>query len=85
MDLLHIHNFSYAAKLVLAFVIVNWSVSAHCDRIAPENAANAPEFTQTDTNDWLNSKPLTLESLRGKTVLIDFWTFGCWNCYRSFP
>lgn len=45
----------------------------------------APEFTQTDAAEWLNSPPLSLADLRGDVVLIDFWTFACWNCYRSFP
>jgi thiol-disulfide isomerase/thioredoxin len=44
-----------------------------------------PAFTHTDPQDWINSEPLALEDLRGKVVLIDFWTFDCWNCYRSFP
>src|SRR5262249_6588273 len=34
---------------------------------------------------WLNSPPLTTESLRGKVVLIDFWTYSCINCLRSLP
>ncbi|MFM0738795.1 cytochrome c biogenesis protein DipZ [Paraburkholderia xenovorans] len=34
---------------------------------------------------WLNSPPLTVESLRGKVVLIDFWTYSCINCLRSLP
>jgi len=34
---------------------------------------------------WLNSPPLTLESLRGKVVLIDFWTYSCVNCLRAIP
>jgi cytochrome c biogenesis protein CcdA/thiol-disulfide isomerase/thioredoxin len=34
---------------------------------------------------WLNSPPLTRESLRGKVVLIDFWTYSCINCLRSLP
>ncbi|ANH67417.1 cytochrome c biogenesis protein DipZ [Mitsuaria sp. 7] len=34
---------------------------------------------------WLNSKPLTAEALRGKVVLIDFWTYSCINCLRSLP
>lgn len=55
------------------------------DVIAAEQAAPAPEFTHTDANDWLNSEPLTLQDLRGKVVLLDVWTFACWNCYRSFP
>lgn len=35
--------------------------------------------------EWLNSNPLTREQLRGKVVLIDFWTYSCINCLRSIP
>ncbi|GAB3784118.1 cytochrome c biogenesis protein DipZ [Dyella agri] len=34
---------------------------------------------------WLNSAPLTPASLRGKVVLVDFWTYSCINCLRSLP
>ena len=34
---------------------------------------------------WFNSPPLTLAGLRGKTVLIDFWTYSCINCLRTLP
>lgn len=34
---------------------------------------------------WLNSKPLKLEELRGKVVLVDFWTYTCINCIRTLP
>src|SRR5437660_665882 len=34
---------------------------------------------------WVNSPALTLSALRGKVVLIDFWTFSCVNCVRTFP
>lgn len=34
---------------------------------------------------WLNSSPLATQSLRGKVVLIDFWTFACINCQRAIP
>jgi cytochrome c biogenesis protein CcdA/thiol-disulfide isomerase/thioredoxin len=34
---------------------------------------------------WLNSPPLTTESLKGKVVVIDFWTYSCVNCQRSIP
>ena len=35
--------------------------------------------------EWLNSPPLTAESLKGKVVLVDFWTYSCINCLRSIP
>ncbi|EJZ21866.1 cytochrome c biogenesis protein DipZ, partial [Rhizobium sp. Pop5] len=35
--------------------------------------------------EWLNSKPLTAEQLRGKVVLVDFWTYSCINCIRTIP
>src|SRR5580704_18006736 len=35
--------------------------------------------------EWLNSPPLTPEGLRGKVVLIDFWTYSCINCLRAIP
>jgi thiol-disulfide isomerase/thioredoxin len=34
---------------------------------------------------WLNSPPLTAQQLRGKVVLVDFWTYSCINCLRSLP
>jgi cytochrome c biogenesis protein CcdA/thiol-disulfide isomerase/thioredoxin len=35
--------------------------------------------------EWLNSAPLTPAALRGKVVLVDFWTYSCINCLRSLP
>ena len=43
----------------------------------------APELV-SDGN-WFNSEPLTLQKLRGKVVLIDFWTYSCINCQRTLP
>ena len=43
----------------------------------------APEFT--GISDWLQHRPLTLQRLRGKVVLIDFWTYSCINCLRTLP
>ncbi|MES2037657.1 MAG: cytochrome c biogenesis protein DipZ [Pseudomonadota bacterium] len=39
----------------------------------------------TGATQWLNSKPLTAQELKGKVVLIDFWTYSCINCLRSLP
>ena len=43
----------------------------------------APEFA--GTQEWLNSEPLSLDGLRGRVVLIDFWTYTCVNCIRTLP
>jgi len=43
----------------------------------------APEIT--GVTHWVNSQPPTLQELRGKVVLIDFWTFGCINCIHTRP
>jgi len=43
----------------------------------------APEFAKTGR--WFNSTPLSLSKLRGRVVLIDFWTYTCINCIRTLP
>ena len=45
--------------------------------------APAPEFS--GANGWVNSPPLTREDLRGKVVLVDFWTYTCINWIRTAP
>ncbi len=52
---------------------------------AMESKRKAPEFTHTDADSWIGSNPLSWHDLKGKVVLLDIWTFDCWNCYRSFP
>jgi cytochrome c biogenesis protein CcdA/thiol-disulfide isomerase/thioredoxin len=50
------------------------------------NCGSAPNFTRITT--WLNTpggKPLSLAALRGKVVLVDFWTYSCINCQRTLP
>ncbi len=43
----------------------------------------APELT--GITGWLNTEPLSLADLRGKVVLLDFWTYSCINCQRTLP
>jgi len=55
---------------------------------SPTQAADQrplPAFSARAPSAWINSPPLELAALRGKVLLIDVWTFDCWNCYRSFP
>ena len=55
--------------------------AAKTDELADRGAF--PELTGATS--WINSPPLTPESLRGKVVLVDFWTYSCINCLRSLP
>jgi thiol-disulfide isomerase/thioredoxin len=50
-------------------------ISARHARPAPELAAGT----------WINSDALSIEKLRGRVVLVDFWTFGCYNCRNTLP
>ncbi|MGR6800547.1 redoxin family protein, partial [Aeromonas veronii] len=34
---------------------------------------------------WLNSQPLSVSALKGKVILVDFWTYSCINCIRAIP
>lgn len=56
---------------------------------AADNAPPLPVEGTLPTLDgavqWLNSPPLSAQSLRGKVVLIDFWTYSCINCLRTLP
>lgn len=47
------------------------------------NATSAPEITGGQK--WFNSDPLTLAGLKGKVVMVDFWTYTCINCIRTLP
>ena len=53
------------------------------DNIGSGLGERAPEFA--GISKWINSQPLTIEKLRGKVVLIDFWTYTCVNCIRTMP
>lgn len=48
-----------------------------------EATAQAPNFKGITA--WLNSGPLTMSDLRGKVVMVNFWTYGCYNCVNTLP
>jgi len=48
-----------------------------------ETRAAAPNFV--GISKWFNSAPLSISDLRGKVVLVDFWTYGCYNCVNTLP
>ena len=48
-------------------------------------SAESPLRSLDGTRQWINSPPLTSDQLRGKVVLVDFWTYSCINCLRTLP
>jgi cytochrome c biogenesis protein CcdA/thiol-disulfide isomerase/thioredoxin len=64
----------------------NIGISPQADMVKPSKLPDlgpAPEITGIAR--WVNSEPLTLQELRGKVVLVDFWTYSCINCIRTLP
>ena len=57
--------------------------TAQAQPILADAQRAAPNFV--GISNWLNSGPLNLADLRGKVVLVDFWTSGCINCARTLP
>src|SRR6478752_5339684 len=61
---------------------------ARAATVSPQ-AAKLPDFGAAPPflaiKEWINSKPLTIDDLRGKVVLVDFWTYSCINCLRTLP
>jgi thiol-disulfide isomerase/thioredoxin len=77
-----------ASASVVALCLIGTSVpgisgEAARDQTAPFAIAAAPDFT--GISNWFNSAPLNMASLRGKVVLVDFWTYGCVNCVNTLP
>ena len=62
------------------------SPSVASDPVEPTHASPAPVAPEfKGIGQWLNSPPLTLNQLRGKVVLVEFWTYSCINCIRVLP
>ncbi|MCW5704190.1 MAG: thioredoxin family protein [Bradyrhizobium sp.] len=63
------------------------AISAEALRSTPFEIAaaqyTAPNFV--GISNWFNSPPLDIASLRGKVVLVNFWTYGCVNCVNALP
>lgn len=51
-------------------------------QVAESKGSVAPELAN---GEWINSEPLTIQNLRGRVVLVEFWTFGCYNCRNTLP
>lgn len=71
------------ARAVAFLFACLFAVSACTAGSEAEKLRQAPEIT--GISHWLNTDPLTLEALRGKVVLVDFWAYSCINCLRTLP
>jgi len=69
---------SYATGLTK---LIRSSFGSSTEYKSSESAA-APELA---AGEWINSAPVKLSELRGRVVLIEFWTFGCINCRNTLP
>ncbi|RYG99189.1 MAG: redoxin domain-containing protein, partial [Alphaproteobacteria bacterium] len=89
--MLHPKKFVFAAGLLglygAALLVRPMTAPAPAITVAaaplPYDGVRAPDFPAGFP--WLNSKPLSLRALRGKVVLLDFWTYGCINCMHILP
>src|SRR5260370_34281390 len=82
------------AVLLLLILLTNWTSNIKAVSVNPQEGLEmatqdgdrirAPELS--GARGWLNTdKPLTLSALKGKVVLLDFWTYGCINCMHIIP
>jgi thiol-disulfide isomerase/thioredoxin len=66
------------AALFVAAGLLTWAAPG-----VSAEGRTAPEFVGITR--WLNSGPLSLAGLRGKVVLVNFWTYACYNCINTLP
>jgi cytochrome c biogenesis protein CcdA/thiol-disulfide isomerase/thioredoxin len=66
-----------------AFVPRGQQLASRLDKVPLKDYGSAPDVH--DVSAWINSRPLSLPELRGKVVLVDFWTYSCINCLRTLP
>jgi cytochrome c biogenesis protein CcdA/thiol-disulfide isomerase/thioredoxin len=66
-----------------AFVASGLQPASELSKVPLKDYGAAPDVH--DVSAWINSRPLSLPELRGKVVLVDFWTYSCINCLRTLP
>lgn len=77
---------TYATEnaLMQAFAKSSGQLMSHAEA-ATSNAISGPLGALLDRPNWINATPLRAEDLRGKVVVVNFWTYSCINCLRSLP
>jgi thiol-disulfide isomerase/thioredoxin len=75
----------FAAVLIISGVRKGPSIANANTAYAAGDEASGPLRTLFEAQQWLNTKPLRAEDIRGKVVLVNFWTYSCINCLRILP
>ncbi len=73
----------FAVLGLFVWIAVAFAAASRAQFLEPGKTALAPEFR--DVKHWINSEPLTMTELRGKVVVVHFWTNGCSNCVNNYP
>jgi thiol-disulfide isomerase/thioredoxin len=84
-------NTSHRLAIALALGVASLSTTVQAEERAAQSPrvevaealAQAPDFK--GISNWLNSSPLSMQDLRGKVVMVSFWTYGCYNCVNTLP
>jgi thiol-disulfide isomerase/thioredoxin len=84
-------NTSHRLAIALALSVASLSTTVQAEERAvqsprvevAQSSAQAPDFK--GISNWLNSSPLSMQDLRGKVVMVNFWTYGCYNCVNTLP
>ena len=66
-----------------AMLAVGLTTTSRAQLLKSSKTAPAPELR--NVTQWINSEPLTMKKLRGKVVVVHFWTNGCFNCKNNYP
>lgn len=98
--LLSVIYIAYSANIDALFTTPDTAASTQQEASVPANANTVPAVPLqlmdglaqpypapafADIKEWFNSPPLTMADLKGKVVLVDFWTYSCINCVRTLP
>jgi thiol-disulfide isomerase/thioredoxin len=76
---------SFLAAVLAAFCFAAALPPAATPQEPKSIVGSSPLYGLSGATGWINSKPLTAKQLKGKVVLIDFWTYSCINCLRALP
>ncbi len=72
-------------NMFLFWLLATALAGAAIMRIPAANSATGQQAPEITSQTWINSTPLRMADLRGKVVMVEFWTFGCSNCRNVEP